>query len=144
LRYCAAEVDVAHERWERAVTAGTESADVVAGLERLARALAAASGLGLGSAARSREILARLKGIEVAARPGDTEAWLSAEERQLLEEIGREAPDLAARAAKEVADEIAPYRRRMPARVAEQIEKDALARRLLGVYGLPRLSLFLQ
>ena len=144
LRYCASEVEVARERWEQAVTTGRESADVEAGIERLTGALADASGLGLGSGARSREILLRLKATDGAARPRETEAWLAEEERQLLAEVCREAPDLAARAAKDVANEMAPYRERMPARVAQQIEGDALARRLLATYGLPRLSLFLQ
>lgn len=144
LRYCAAEVEVARDRWERAVATGTDGAEVEAALERLASALNEPSGLGPASAALSREILARLTTTGASAAPRDTEAWLSEGEGRLLAEIRREAPELAARAAEEVAREMAPYRERMPSRVATQIEADALARRLLAAHGLPRLSLFLQ
>jgi hypothetical protein len=144
LRYCAAEVEVARDRWERAVATGADGAEVEAGLERLVSALGEPSGLGPAGAALTREILARLAAIGASAPARDTEAWLSEAEGRLLVEIRREAPGLAARAAEEVAREIAPYRARMPSRVATQIEADALARRLLAAHGLPRLSLFLQ
>lgn len=144
LRYCAGEVDVARDRWERAVATGTDGAELDAGVERLVSALASPSGLGPGSGALSREILVRLRATGASDPPRDTEAWLAREEGRLLAEIRRETPDVAARAAEEVASEIAPYRERMPSRVAKQIEEDALARRLLAAHGLPRLSLFLQ
>jgi hypothetical protein len=144
LRYCEAEVEVARDRWERAVATGTDGAELEAGLGRLVVALARPSGLGPASAAVAREILARLEAASPSVAPRDTEAWLSREEARLLAEIRRESPERAAQAAEEVAREIAPYRERMPERVARQIEEDALARRLLAAHGLPRLSLFLQ
>jgi hypothetical protein len=144
LRYCAAEVDVARERWERALVTGTESDDAGAARARLVAALEAAAGLGTESHRVSREILLRLGADGAGARPRETDAWLAEQEIRLVAEIRRQDPDLAARASAEVAAEIAPYRARMPARVAGQIEDDAVTRRLLAAYGLPRLSLFLQ
>jgi hypothetical protein len=142
LRYCAVEVDVARERWERALAAGSEPEELGGARERLVVALGAAASLGAESQRVAREILDRLGADAGATTARGTEAWLAEREARMVAEIRRENPDLAARAAAEVAGEIAPYRARMPPRVAEQIEEDALTRRLLAAYGLPRLSLF--
>ena len=143
LRYCAAEVEAARERWESALATGADPDNATAEIGRLAAALASAPGLG----PRSRRIVTELEErLRRAAgeKPRETEAWLAREERRLLAELSREFPEAAARAAEQVSAEIAPYRERMPTRVAQQIEEDALARRLLSAHGLPRLSLFIQ
>lgn len=142
LRYCAAEVDVARERWERAL-ATSEPEELGGARDRLRAALAAASSLGAGSQRIAQEVLMGLGAEAVGTLAREREAWLAAQEVRLVAEVRREDPGLTARAAAEVAREIAPYRARMPPRVAQQIEEDALTRRLLAAYGLPRLSLFL-
>jgi hypothetical protein len=143
LRYCAAEVGVARERWERALSTGAEPEELGGVRDLLVGALEAASGLGADSRGVAREILQRLREDGGATRARETEAWLAQQEVRLVSEIRREDPALTARASAEVAEEIAPYRARMPPRVAQQIEEDALTRRLLAAYGLPRLSLFI-
>ncbi len=51
-------------------------------------------------------------------------------------------PEVVARLGGEVEDALAPYRKRLPARVLDQIRRESQARRLLEAHGLPRLSLF--
>jgi hypothetical protein len=146
LRYCAAEVEAARDRWERALAGGVEEgADVEATLDHLESALAAAREPAPGSGAvldRIREELrARRLGAPCSAR--DWEGWLGARERELLAAIeSEEGPASMARIEEEIDAELAPYRRRMPERVARQIHDDAVARRVLEARGLPRLSLF--
>jgi len=142
LRYCAAEVDVARERWERALATGSEPEELGGARDRLVAALGAAASLGAESQLVAREVLERLVVEAGATSARGTEAWLAEREARMVAAIRRENPDLAARASAEVAGEIAPYRARMPPRVAQQIEDDAFTRRLLAAYGLPRLSLF--
>ncbi|MFI5183171.1 MAG: hypothetical protein ACHQNV_02145 [Vicinamibacteria bacterium] len=144
LRYCAAEVDLARERWERALSTGTEPGDSEAARARLVAALETASGPGAESERLSREILRGLLAAEARRGPRETEAWLAEQELHLVALIRREDPELATRALEEVSAEMAPYRVRMPADVARQIEENALTRRVLAARGLPRLSLFLQ
>jgi hypothetical protein len=141
LAYCAQEVAAARERWERALggEAGVEAADA---LGIFADALEQAAGLGPHGQGAARE-LAR----ELRARPrtgtADTEPWLAAREKRLLEALGRDAgAEAEAALAAEVEGALAPYRDRMPERVLDQIRRDCRARRLLERHGLPRLSLF--
>jgi hypothetical protein len=47
-----------------------------------------------------------------------------------------------ARREAEVDASLEPWRKRLPARVMAQIRRDAVMRRMLEAYGLPRLSLF--
>jgi hypothetical protein len=142
LQYCAAEVEAARDRWARAVGEGADDTDADARLEQMMSALANARALGPASAvaaARAREAIAGLRG----SRPAEVEARLKRLEEELLDAVRREADRGAlAQAESEVDAELAPYRGRMPARVAAQIRADALARRLLGGHGLPRLTLF--
>jgi hypothetical protein len=145
LRYCAAEVEAARERWERALALGAgESVDVPGLLGALAGHLEAARGLGpAGAATAARlaaEIRARAAGIGAAS---GVEAWLAARQGALLAVLRREATAAAlARIEAEVDEGLAPYRARMPERVLAQIRADAVARRLLETHGLRRLSLF--
>jgi hypothetical protein len=83
---------------------------------------------------------------EKAVQPLDAaalEAWLGAQEAELLDALKADAGSAAVAAAEAaIEDELAPYRERMPARVLVQIRSDSLARRLLEAHGLMRLSLF--
>jgi hypothetical protein len=145
LAYCAAEVDAARARWERALQLGAEpGVDAAGALASLAAALEGARDLGAASRAIAQETANELR--ELAADPVELrklEARLARCEARLLASLRREAQaeGLAALDAS-VDAELAPYRERMPAPVLGQIRADALARRLLEAHGLPRLSLF--
>ncbi len=146
LRYCAAEVEIARERWERALAGGTEaSGDTATTLRGFADALAAATGLGPASSVAARALAVELRArAAAAASPRDTEPWLSASEAALVEAIRRDgAPEALARLEAEVDATLAPYRERMPARVLAQVRAESIARRVLAEHGLPRLSLLL-
>ena len=144
LAYCAAEVDAARERWQRALAfdreEGTRVEDALAGF---AGALATASSLGPSAAITARRLADELR--RRAAEPQDPaslESWLTAQEKALVEAITADAGSDAVTAVEEAVDaELAPYRERMPARVLSQIRKESVTRRLLESRGLPRLSL---
>jgi hypothetical protein len=146
LRYCAAEVQAARDRWERALAGGAdEGDDIGATLERLESALAVAQERGSESGAVLERIREEMHGRRSAApgSPREWEGWLAASERALLAAIeSDEGPGWTARIEREIEAELAPYRRKMPERVAQQIHDDAVARRVLEARGLPRLSLF--
>jgi hypothetical protein len=142
LQYCASEVEVARERWTRALADGSETADVDATLGDLRATLADAPALGRAARAAADRIIGELpllrgKGI------AEVEGRLGAFEKELLRCLRREGGEAElSRLETEVDAELAPYRSRMPEKVAAQIREDALARRLLGASGLPRLTLF--
>jgi hypothetical protein len=167
LAYCAAEVDVAADRWRRALALGEEEGvSAESALRGFADALDGARDLGPRSAPVARalalELRARVQdwgsgglgGAEcppaqrasagfTPARAKDLEPWLVEREgalRVALEgDMGRAAVDALAAA---VDRDLAPYRDRMPARVLEQVRMESLSRRVLEAHGLPRLSLF--
>jgi hypothetical protein len=144
LAYCAAEVDVARERWQRALAfdrkEGTRVDEALAGF---AEALDAARGLGPVAEPVGRRLADELR--LRAAEPRDAaalEAWLAAQEKALVEALTADAGPAAVAAVESAVDsELAPYRDRMPARVLAQIRRDSVTRRLLESHGLPRLSL---
>ena len=143
LSYCAQEVEVARERWERALSVGSEAGpDVAQALADFDRSLEEARGLGVRGSAAALAIAA-----EMRAKAGDSlaevEPWLGEREKRLVEALRAEM-DAARLAALEsqVDEALAPYRERMPARVLEQIRQDSWTRRILEAHGLPRLSLF--
>jgi len=147
LRYCAAEVDAAHERWERALALGQEEGSDVAGaLRGFAGALEVADSLGP-SARQAAIPLARAlrqRAEDPGLRPRDLEPWLAAREAELLAAIRADSgPQEGARVESEVEATLAPYRGRMPERVLAQVRADGVARRLLAGHGLSRLSLVL-
>jgi hypothetical protein len=144
LAYCAAEVDAARDRWQRALALGEEpGAGPDAALSGFADALEAAP---LHGEAR---LLATRLALEIrgwAADPPplrELEPLLAARESALL--AGVSALVSAERRAEleRAADaELAPYASRMPGPVLAQIRADSIARRVLGEFGIPRLSLF--
>jgi hypothetical protein len=145
LAYCAAEVDAARERWQRALSLeeeeGTRAEDV---LPRFAQALEDAATLGAASRAVAVPLAAELR--RRAGHPGalgSLEPWLAEGERALLAAVRLDAGAPAvAELEKGVDAELAPYRTRMPARILAQIRRESISRRLLERHGLPRLSLF--
>lgn len=146
LRYCAAEVEVARERWERALAMGQEEAGhLPESLSRMAEQVAlAAAAFGPRNSAPVEELARRLR--EKAHAPGlpaDVEVWLQQEELALVGLCRDELGDReASRIERKAEAELAPYRERIPARVLSQIQQDSTARQLLDRRGLPRLSLF--
>jgi hypothetical protein len=143
LRYCAAEVEVARERWALALGSGGEEGAEGA-LKGFARALQAARALGPNSAK-----VAKVLASEFEERAGDlgpaqeVETFLQSSEKRLLEalarDLGREGEEALLAS---IEKDLAPYRERLPPRILDQVRKDGRARRLLEAHGLPRLSLF--
>jgi len=144
LAYCAAEVDVAADRWRRALALGEEEGvSAESALRGFADALDGARNLGPRSAPVARDLALELRARAAEGSLRDLESWLVEREgalRVALEgDMGRAAVDAIAEA---VDRDLAPYRDRMPARVLEQVRMESLTRRVLEVHGLPRLSLF--
>ncbi len=146
LRYCEAEVELARERWQQALTgSGPAEVDVGGALERLAEVCAAAC-QGLPASARSHcaELAAalRARAAQPAARLA-LETWLAAQEAELVKRLRRATPaPVVAELEAEIEADLAPYRERLPEPVRKQVRVDSFARRLLERHGLPRLSLF--
>jgi hypothetical protein len=145
LAYCAAEVDAARDRWERALSLGSEPGlDAASALAGFAGALDAARGLGPRSAALAaafaRDLRAR---VASPGAPRELEEWLTRREAELLDVLRHETPADGIAAVEAAVDaDLAAYRDRMPARVLAQVRADAIARRRLEAHGVPRLSLF--
>ena len=144
LAYCAAEVDVAAERWRRALALGEEEGvSAESALLGFADALDGARELGPRSAPVARDLAVEIRARAEDGALRDLESWLVEREASLraaLEaDMGRAAVDVIAEA---VDRDLAPYRDRMPARVLEQVRMESLTRRVLEAHGLPRLSLF--
>ena len=146
LRYCAAEVDAARDRWERALALGKEEGvDAAESLRSFADALETATSLGPGSAALALDLAREMRARAVAGAPSrELEPWLSGSEAALVEALARDdGPDALARVEAAVDATLAPYRQRMPERILAQVRAESVARRVLADHGLPRLSLFL-
>jgi hypothetical protein len=144
LAYCAAEVELARERWQRAVALGAEEGgDVPGWLRGLADALERVR-LGPRASVLAPKLSRALR--DRAEAPGAAEAleaWLLAGERELREALAEDAgPDTLSMLEREVDGDLAAYRERMPTKVLDQIRAESLTRRLLESSGLPRLSLF--
>jgi hypothetical protein len=144
LAYCAAEVDAAAERWQRALSLGEEPG-VSAGdaLRGFADALAAARTLGARSAPVARALAAELRERAPETAVRHLEPWLVEREAALREALEEDMGPAAVDAIRSAVDrDLAPYRDRMPARVLDQVRRESLARRVLEAHGLTRLSLF--
>jgi hypothetical protein len=143
LSYCAAEVEVAAERWRRSFAlGGAEEEPGTPTLEALAAALEESQATG----ATARPVAAKIA-QELRSKLGEpraqVSAWLVTAEKKLLRALARDQGEgETARLEAEVEAVLAPYRSRMPEKVLEQIREEARARRLLEAHGLPRLSLF--
>ena len=149
LAYCAAEVDAARERWQRALSFDDEAeTSVSAAVTAFADALEAAHGLGPRGIAAARTAAVELRGFATPGRSGPSRLQeltrrLGATEKALLDALrGDTEPAALAAIAAEIEADLAPYRGRMPERVLDQIRDEAAVRRLLARHGIPRLSLF--
>ena len=149
LAYCAAEVDAARERWQRALSFDEEAeGGVPAAVAAFADALLAATGLGPGAAAAARSAAAELRAWSVPETVGprlleELTARLARTEKAVLEAVRSDTePSTLAAVEAAIEADLAPYRGRMPARVLDQIKDEAWTRRLLAQHGIPRLSLF--
>lgn len=144
LAYCAAEVDAARDRWQRALALGQDAAGPIAGpLAALADALSGAEPPP-GLRARVDELAERAREWAAADTPlREVEAGLAKAEASLLRRLRAEAGAARLEEIEAAADaELAPYASRMPAAVLEKIRKDSIARRVLALFGLPRLTVF--
>ena len=145
LAYCAAEVDAASERWQRALSlGGEEQEDAATFLTTYAEALEQAEPLGAASTPISREIASALRErASTSSSSQGLEEWLRERETALLEALRGDMGAAAVAAIEsEVDRDLAPYASRMPAKVLSQIRTQSIARRILEVHGLGRLSLF--
>lgn len=141
LQYCAAEVDAAAERWQRALALGDLGAPPDLHLRALALRLEQAS-LGPAAGKAARKIARDLRDLEGSPLAAQSEA-LAAAERKLLRALERDLGEAeVARIEAEADAVLAPYRERLPEKVLAQVREEARARRLLEGQGLPRLSLF--
>jgi hypothetical protein len=145
LAYCAAEVEAARERWQRALSLGEEEGvDAREALAGFASALESARGLGRRGAAAARALAAALReraagGLDVA----ELEPWLAGREAELVDALREDAGTAALSAIEAAVDaDLAPYRERIPARILAQVRRDSIVHRLLERHGLVRLSLF--
>jgi hypothetical protein len=143
LAYCAAEVDTARERWQRALDLGQDARPEEA-LARFAEALQRTPAAGPASVARSRELAEEIRAwSREAGGVRQLEPRLQRAEASLLAALRGEMDPVALRGLESRVDhELAPYEGRMPARVLAQVRRESLARRILDAHGLPRLSLF--
>jgi hypothetical protein len=144
LAYCAAEVDVARERWQRALALGEEpGAGPAAALLTFADALDEAPLDGEARVDASR-IASEIRAWAAdPQRLRDVEAMLAEREAGLLARLRGAMPAGRLADLEGATDaELAPYASRMPAAVLAQIRSDSVARRILALYGIPRLSLF--
>lgn len=144
LAYCAAEVDAARERWERALALGREPGlDAAAALVGFAAALEGARSLGSRSRATASALARELRARADAGALEDVSAWLAEREAELVAALREDEGDEAARVLEaEVDASLERWRARMPGRVLELLRRESLARRRLLAHGLPRLSLF--
>ena len=149
LAYCAAEVDAARERWQRALSFDDEAeTSVSTAVTGFASALESATGLGPRGAAAARSAAAELRGLAApgpggAPRLEELTRRLGATEKAVLDALRADAEtEVLAAIEAEIERDLGPYRGRMPDRVLDQIKGEAWARRLLARHGIPRLSLF--
>jgi hypothetical protein len=145
LAYCAAEFDAASERWQRALAiGGEEQQDASAFLTSYAESLEGAQNLDGAAISLARETAAALRERAATASSSQgLEEWLREKETALLAALRQDMGATAAATIEaEVDKDVSPYASRMPARVLEQIRTQSVARRILEVHGLGRLSLF--
>jgi hypothetical protein len=142
LAYCANEVQTARQRWQRALAMDVpRDGEAAAFLRAYADRLDAAS-LGPHARAVATPLAAELRARCAGVLGDDLETWLAGCETALLRALKREAsPSVLDAVAAEVDADLAPYATRLPARVLAQVRDGALARRVLGLHGLTRLSL---
>ncbi len=138
LRYCAAEVERARQRWRRALSLDrAEALGVDAHLQGLIAAWGAARLPSELSTERDRLLEA------LRAGPGGEEVqeWLQARESDLAARLARTAGTKVMGELRHLAEsDLERYRDRMPRRTFDRIVEEGLTRRLFERYGVPRLG----
>jgi hypothetical protein len=144
LAYCAAEVDAARERWERALALGREAGmDAAAALRGFAADLERARDLGPRARPVATSLARELRERAEAGRLEEVSVWLADREARLLEAIAADDGQVRAAALDAEVDlGLQRWRTRMPPQVVAQLRREQIARRRLEAHGLPRLSLF--
>jgi hypothetical protein len=144
LRYCAAEVEAAAERWRLALQGGQDEPALAGTLRGMADALARVTTLGPTGEKTARALAAELLGhVDSDMDPRDVEPWLRGAEERLLAAIEADTPEDERRAFEgEIARDLAPYGDRLPEKVLAQVREESRARRRLEAHGLRRLSLW--
>jgi hypothetical protein len=144
LRYCAAEVDAAAERWRKALSGGQEDGELRRALLHLEGALRASSNLGPSARCIAEELAGEIETLaEENGNPESLEGWLRASETRLLRALRDDDSEVCRLAIEaEVERDLAPYARRLPEKVLAQVRTESIARRQLERHGLPRLSLW--
>jgi len=148
-----AAVGAAKSERTNAAAAGFQPSEIAAFLRRNAQQLESANfpeGAGVSgkqlaeeTANTLRELAAGLDTAKSLPRLEDVERRLTVLEEKLFAVLLAATPDEPIVALRAEADrELAPYRRKMPGPQIEQLQKQYVHQRLLGKYGLPRLSLF--
>ena len=148
-----AAVGSSREKNERENARGFEVAAIVAFLLRNAKRLLTAklpeargvSGRAVAeeTAETLHEIAANLETQKAPPRLEDLERRLTMLEEKLFAILLAGTPDEQIVQMRSEADrELSPYRRKMPASQIEQLQKQHVHKRLLDLYGVPRLSLF--
>ena len=143
LAYCAAEVEMARERWHRALALGSEGTSAGEVLRGFAETLDAAP-LGPRGRACVQEAVPLLRAWSAQGEDvRSLEPQLQALEAQLVEALRADLGTAACAAlSAEIEADLLPYRARMPEKVLAQVRASSLARRVLESWALPRLSLF--
>jgi hypothetical protein len=148
-----AAVGSSDEKKERESPRGFEVRDIVAFLRRNAKRLLAAKlpeargvsprALTEKTAETLDEIAASLGSQKALPRLEDLERRLTVLEEKLFAVLLAATPDEQVVQMRSEADrELSPYRRKMPASQIAQLQKQYVHKRLLELYGVPRLSLF--
>jgi hypothetical protein len=143
LRYCAAEVDAAAERWREALRGGPDAPPLEDALQKLVDALRGAV-----LPPRARRVADAVAGglaERLASDPDPqlTEVWLRDAEERLLAALEADLTDEQRTAIDgEIERDLAPYQGRLPALVLAQVRAESRTRRHLEGHGLPRLSLW--
>ena len=144
LAYCTNAVETAAERWRHALaTFGDEGQDAARALRGFASDLERARDLGPRGREQAAAIARELPERAEAGALDEITAWLAEREVRLIGAIGADlGPERLHALEAEVDASLERWRARMPARVLETLRQESLARRLLEIHGLPRLSLF--
>ena len=140
LRYCEHEVAQACERWHRALRLGQDGElGHSAQLEALVRGMREARKLPIALADVCAGVARQIEIGHSEIGPAALEGWLQEREQQVLRAVRHALGEQAlADVQAGIERDLAPYQERMPARVLEQVRQEALARALLGHFGLPR------
>jgi len=144
LAYCRVAVETAGERWQRALALrGDEGQDALKALRGFAGDLERARELGPSGKQQAAAIARELEERAETGSLDEVTSWLAEREARLIAAISDDlGPERVRALEAEVDLGLERWRGRMPAKVVETLRRESLARRLLELHALPRLSLF--